>query len=358
MHRARIRDLGIAIGTQPTGPHNAITDVPGVLAGHCTLRHDEPFVACTGVTVVVPRAGEIWRDGAFAGFHSLNGCGEMTGAHWIEESGVLTTPIAITNTHDVGVAHHALVRYGQERVGLETFALPVAAETYDGWLNDPRAVVTEAHVWEALDGASGGPVAEGCVGGGTGMSCHEFKGGIGTSSRTVSLPSGAFAVGALVQSNYGSRELFRVDGVPVGREIGLDRVPSSRASPANDGSIIVILATDAPLLPDQCRRLARRATMGIARVGGTALSGSGDLFLAFSTANHCPADPERLVDIRMLPQRHMNELFAAAIEAVEEAILNSLTMARTTHGQKGRVAHEIPLEGLLEAMAKYGRAPG
>ena len=306
MPRSRLRDLGITIGTYPTGKFNAITDVQDVLVGHHTIRYDEPFIACTGVTVINPRGGNIWRDFAFAGFHSLNGCGEMTGVHWINEAGLLTTPIAITNTYDVGIAHHALVRYGIEKELMGIFTLPVAAETFDGWLNDSRAKITEEDVWSALESASTGMVAEGCVGGGTGMTCHEFKGGIGTSSRIVETKSGTFTVGALVQSNYGSRELFRVDGVPVGREIGFDKVPSSRALPSVEGSIIVIIATYAPLLPDQCKRLAQRATMGIARVGGVATNGSGDLFLAFSTANHYPNDLEKIQGVKMTPQHHLN----------------------------------------------------
>jgi D-aminopeptidase len=355
MSRSRLRDLGVTIGTYPTGKYNAITDVPDVRVGHHTLNYDEPHIARTGVTIINPRGGKIWHDFAFAGFHSLNGCGEMTGVHWINESGLLTTPIAITNTHDVGIAHHALVRYGQEKELMGIFTLPVAAETYDGWLNDPRAKVTEENVWSAIESASSGVIAEGCVGGGTGMTCHEFKGGIGTSSRIVQTKSGTFTVGALVQSNYGSRELFRVDGVPVGKEIGLDKIPSPRALPSVEGSIIVIIATDAPLLPDQCKRLAQRATMGIARVGGVATNGSGDLFLAFSTANHYPNELEKIQGVNMMPQHHLNELFVGAIEAVEESILNSITMATTTRGQKGRIAYELPLEELKTVMKKYGR---
>lgn len=355
MPRSRLRDLGITIGTYPTGKYNAITDVQDVLVGHHTIHYDEPHIARTGVTIINPRGGKIWHDFAFAGFHSLNGCGEMTGVHWINEAGLLTTPIAITNTHDIGIAHHALVRYGIEKELMGIFTLPVAAETYDGWLNDSRAKITEENVWSALESASTGVVAEGCVGGGTGMTCHEFKGGIGTSSRIVETKSGTFTVGALVQSNYGSREHFRVDGVPVGKEIGFDKVPSSRALPSVEGSIIVIIATDAPLLPDQCKRLAQRATIGIARVGGVATNGSGDLFLAFSTANHYPNELEKIQGVNMMPQHHLNELFVATVEAVEESILNSITMATTTRGQKGRIAHELPLDELKVVMKKYGR---
>src|SRR5512136_1399844 len=303
MSRARLRDLGIMVGTFAAGPDNAITDVPGVWVGHCTLIYDEPRVARTGVTVVFPREGNIWEDNAFAGFFSFNGCGEMTGLPFIEEFGLLTSPIAITNTNQVGTAHAAVVGYGADRHGGFAFKLPVVAETYDGWLNDIDAFHIKAeHVRLALDSAKGGPVEEGNVGGGTGMICHDFKGGIGTSSRRVQLESGLFTVGALVQSNYGQRALLRVDGVPVGREIGLDRVPTPWGQPPASSSIIIVVATDAPLLADQCKRLARRATVGLARAGGVGHNGSGDLFLAFATGNHLPAQAQAPLAVNMLPQ--------------------------------------------------------
>lgn len=356
MPRARLRDLGIAIGVHPPGKHNAITDVPGVRVGHHTLSYDEPRTARTGVTVIVPRDGAIWSDNAFAGFHSFNGCGEMTGIHWVKESGLLTTPIAITNTGQVGTVHEALSAYGQEKGHTASFSLPVVAETYDGWLNDMDAFhVQRRHVFEALESASAGAVAEGCVGGGTGMICHDFKGGIGTSSRLAETTSGAFTVGALVQSNHGSREMFRVDGVPVGREIGLDRVPSPWETPPYGGSLIVVVATDAPLIPTQCQRLAQRATVGMARAGGVGYNGSGDLFLAFATGNHFPGSAESLIDVKMMPHHHLQRLFEAVAEAVEEAILNSITAAETTTGFQGHTAHEIPLEELQRVMKMYRR---
>jgi D-aminopeptidase len=360
MTRPRLRDLGIRIGRLPAGPHNAITDVPGVWVGQTTLRHDAPRIARTGVTVVVPREGAIWGDHAFAAYHAFNGNGEMTGIHWINEAGLLSSPIAITNTHQVGAVHEALVRYGHERRQMKHWLLPVVAETFDGWLNDAEAHhLQKEHVYQALDSARPGPVEEGCVGGGTGMICHDFKGGIGTASRLVETSSGRFTVGALVQANHGDRDLFRIDGVPVGREIGVDRVPrpwgTARPAPAAtpSSSIIVILATDAPLLPIQCRRLAQRATVGLARVGSVGHNGSGDIFLAFATGNHLPANPEQPVDLKMLPHVHLNVFFEAVAEAVEESILNALCAAETTTGQQGRVAHALPLEEVKRVWEKY-----
>lgn len=356
MTRKRLRDLGITIGTYPTGTYNAITDVAGVRVGHCTLIHDEPRIARTGVTVIMPREEAIWDNQAFAGFHVLNGNGDFTGTHWLEEAGLLTSPIGITNTHQVGIVRDTLVEYEFSHRKDEYFALPLVAETYDGWLNDINAFhVKKEHVYEAIERAASGPVEEGCVGGGTGMICHDFKGGIGTASRVFTVDSGTFTVGALVQSNHGDRDLFRVDGVPVGREINFERVPNPWDEPPPGSSIIVILATDAPLLPMQCKRLAQRATIGIARVGSVAYNGSGDLFLAFSTGNDIYAGAKTPIETKMLPHVQMNWLFEAACEAVEEAVLNSLTAAETTVGFKGRVAQALPLDELQMAMRKYGR---
>jgi D-aminopeptidase len=331
-----------------TGPHNAITDVPGVRVGHVTLIADEPRIARTGVTMVVAREGEIERDHAFAGCFSFNGNGEMTGLHWLEESGLLTTPIGLTNTHAVGVVRDALVADAAERGTLRDFALPVVAETYDGRLNDINAFhVTAAHAREALAVARDGPVAEGSVGGGTGMICHGFKAGIGTSSRVVESESGRHIVGVLVQANYGRKEDLRVDGVPVGREL------AGPVAPAAEGSIIVIIGTDAPLLPVQCKRLARRATVGLARVGGVGHNGSGDLFLAFATGNSVPARPPGPLSLQMLPHEHLNPFFDAVAEAVEEAILNSLTASESMTGFGGTMAPALPLDELQTVMRKY-----
>lgn len=354
MTRARLRNLGINPGILPPGPHNAITDVPGVLVGHHTLIYDEPHLARTGVTVIMPRAEAIWADNVFAAYHSFNGTGEMTGIHWISESGMLSNPIAITNTHQVGLVRDALVAYAIERGHSHDSALPVVAETYDGWLSNLNGWhLTKAHVFQALDSASDGPVAEGNVGGGTGMICHDFKGGIGTASRLVQGKNGQFTVGALVQANHGDRHLLRVDGVPVGREIGPEQVPLPWAESPQAGSIIVIVATDAPLLPVQCRRLAQRATVGLARVGSVGHNGSGDIFLAFATGNHIAAGSQEPYALKMLPHHYLNPFFEAVAEAVEEAILNSLTAAETMTGFKGRTAHALPLDELQRVMAKY-----
>ncbi len=353
MPRARLRDLGLAVGSMPTGRFNAITDVPGTLVGHTTLIHDDPRIARTGVTVVVPREGEIWTDAAFCGCFSFNGNGEMTGIPWIQESGILGSIIGITNTHQVGLVRDALVEYSTSNGYVEGWVLPVVAETYDGFLNDIDAFhLTKEHVFRAIGSASGGVLTEGSVGGGTGMICHEFKGGIGTSSRLVDTRSGRFTVGVLVQANYGARADLRVDGVPVGLEIDEEVTPH----PGNTGggSIIIVVATDAPLLPVQCQRLARRATVGLARAGGSGHNGSGDIFLAFSTGNHVTRTGEPL-DVRMLPLDQISPLFDATAEAVEESIINALTSAETMTGLDGRTAHALPLDKLERVMRKYGR---
>ncbi len=356
MTRSRIRDLGIRIGDLPTGEHNAITDVPDVLVGHTTLIREEPRVARTGVTVILPRGGWIREDHTFAGFHRFNGNGEMTGILWLEESGVLGSMIALTNTHQVGIVRDALVRHAVEVQGGKGFMLPVVGETHDGWLNDIDAFhITEGDVFRAIESATSGPVVEGNVGGGTGMICHDFKGGIGTSSRLVDCPSGRFTLGALVQSNYGSRPQLRIDGVPVGKEITLDEIPSPWTSAAPGGSILIILATDAPLLPVQCRRLAQRATAGLARVGGVGHDGSGDLFLAFATGNHIPFGAKQPLELRMLPHAQLDPFFEAAADVVEESILNALTEAESMTGFKGRRADALPLDRVREILRRYGR---
>ncbi len=357
MNRARLRQLGIKIGTYDTEPLNAITDVEGVLVGHVTVIHDEPNVARTGITVIAPRQGAIGNDYAFAGFHRFNGCGEMTGIHWLEETGLLTSAIALTNTHQVGMVHDALAEFSFTHAYYGAFYLPVVTETYDGWLNDMNALhLTKEHVFEAMSAAKGGPVDEGNVGGGTGMICHEFKGGIGTSSRVIESKSGKYTLGALVQTNYGDRRLLRVDGVPVGREIGFDKVSSPWQAPPLSSSIIVVIATDAPLLGDQCKRLAQRATSGLSRVGGVGHNSSGDLFLAFATGHHIPANADGPIPLGvMIPQRHLDPFFEAAAEAVEESILNALSAAETMTGFRGHTAYALPLDELQDVMRKYRR---
>ena len=377
----RYRDLGLTVGQLSPGPLNAITDVEPVRVGVTTLiRGDGPLrvgegPVRTGVTVVIPHDG-IGREVLFAGCHRLNGNGELTGLEWIRESGMLSTPIAITNTHSVGVVHDALVAAEMSTREDDTayWSLPVVGETYDGTLNDIDGFhVKPEHLKAAVDAAVAGPVPEGNVGGGTGMICHEFKGGTGTASRRLTAEVGGWTVGALVQANYGRRARLTVDGVPVGRELGTDLVPSpfddeisaaARRPPApGSGSIIVILATDAPLLPHQCERLAQRAGLGIARTGGAGEPSSGDLFLAFSTANrgklksYKQGDDHRSFDVTMLPDVALGELFWAAIEATEEAILNALISAETMTGRDGLTAHALDHDRLVEIMGRYGRGP-
>jgi D-aminopeptidase len=352
----RAGDLGIRIGTLEPGPHDAITDVPGVRVGHCTVVEGDDVR--TGVTVVVPHDGNVWSDPVYAAYHRLNGNGEMTGLPWLEEVGLLHSPVGITNTHSVGVVRDALVALEVEELpdGVEAWALPVVAETWDGSLNDVDGFhVTADHARSAYAAAAGGPVREGSVGGGTGMVCHEFKGGIGTASRRA----GEWTVGVLVQANHGRRQRFGVNGVPVGLEIGLDVVPGVDSPlPPGSGSIIGLVATDAPLLPLQCRRLAQRASFGVARTGGTGGNSSGDLFLAFATGNRGMARLDdgapTVADVRTLANPAMDPLFDAVIEATEEAILNAI-LASPTMTARGRTAHALPTDLLLAALEKYGR---
>jgi D-aminopeptidase len=360
MTRARLRDLGISVGVLPTGEFNAITDVAGVKVGYLTLIRDIPHIVRTGITAIWPRGPEIWTDYVFAGTFSFNGNGEMTGLPWIAEQGMLGAPIGITNTYQVGLVRDAICALAVRDGAPQLFHLPVVAETYDGWLSDIRSFpLTKEHALAAFDAATGGgPIAEGNVGGGTGMICHEFKGGTGTASRLVIEDGTRYVVGALVQANYGERDLLRVDGVPVGLEIGPEIVPAFRSggqSPKlieEGSSIIVVLATDAPLLPVQCQRLARRATTGLARVGGLGANGSGDIFIAFSTANHVGQN-DKVAHVRMINPDAMTRLFRAAAEATEEAILNALCTAKTMAGRDGHVIHALPLDRLREVMRRY-----
>jgi len=352
----RALDLGIRIGTLEPGPHDAITDVPGVRVGHTTVISGDDVR--TGVTVVVPHDGNVWSDPVYAAYHRLNGNGEMTGLPWLDEVGLLHSPVAITNTHSVGVVRDAMVAAEIEGLpdGVETWGLPVVAETWDGYLNDVDGFhVSAEHAKAAYRSAAGGPVEEGAVGGGTGMICHEFKGGIGTASRLA----GQWTVGVLVQANHGRRERFAVNGVPVGLEVGLDVLPGVDGPlPPGSGSIIVVVATDAPLLPLQCRRLAQRATFGIARTGGVGENSSGDLAIAFATGNRGMAslenDPTEVAQVRTVANAGMNPLFDAVVEATEEAILNAV-LAAPTMTARGRTAHALPHDRLLAALEKYGR---
>lgn len=354
MSKPRLRDLGISLGQMAPGPLNAITDVAGVKVGYSTVITDTPHVVRSGVTAIWP-SEQIYTEHLFAGYHSFNGNGEMTGTIWLQEQGTLAGPITITNTHAVGVARDAICRLAAERFVENAWHLPVTGETWDGWLSDAESFpITTEHALAALKSAQGGPVAEGNIGGGTGMICHEFKGGTGTASRRLTEEQGGWTVGALVQANYGLRNMLRCGHAPVGLEIGADVVPNTRDEPKDQGSIIVILATDAPLLPIQCQRLARRATTGLAWVGGFGSNSSGDIFLAFSTANVVPMGA-KMADLRMLGLDQCTPLFQAAAEAVEEAIWNALVAAETMTGFKGRKAHALPHDLLQQAVARYQR---
>jgi D-aminopeptidase len=366
----RARELDIVVGELPPGPHNAITDVPGVRVGHATIvRGEGPLKVGqgpirTGVTVLVPHDGRIWEEPVFAGCHRLNGNGELTGLEWIRESGYLTSAIGLTNTHSVGLVRDGLIAAEAEaRAGDDPFwRLPVVGETWDGVLNDVNGMhVTREHVFAALGAAADGPVREGNVGSGTGMICHEFKGGIGTASRRAL--DGRYTVGVLVQANHGRRRRLSVAGLPVGEAIPFDVVPApSETDLAGAGSIIVVVATDAPLLPGQCARLAQRAGLGVARVGGVGENFSGDLFLAFATGNRGlpPGDIADVtpltVPVTMVPNAHITALFDAVVEATEEAILNALLQAETLTGRDGITAHRLEPELLLETMARLGPA--
>lgn len=358
----RARDLGIILGELPPGRLNAITDVEGVRVGHRTLIRGE--AVRTGVTVILPHDGDPGSEPVFAGTHTLNGNGEMTGLEWIREVGTLISPIGLTNTHSVGIVHHALVGASSRQApsaGHPRWSLPVVAETWDGYLNDIDGQhVTEEDVLAALASAEGGPVAEGNVGGGTGMKAFGFKAGIGTASRMVAEEHGGYTVGALVQANFGSRERLLVDGVHVGREIPQSEIPGPDRMPQGGSSIIVVLATDAPLLPHGCRRLAQRATIGIGRMGGAGNHDSGDIFLAFATGNrNLRAEDQADAitrDLVMLDDDFITPLFWAAIEATEEAILNSMLAAETMSG-KGVTFHALPADRLLDILRRYGRLP-
>jgi D-aminopeptidase len=335
------------------GRWNAITDVAGVRVGHRTVIEGEAIR--TGVTVVFPHDGDPGTDPVFAGCHRLNGNGELTGLEWIRESGLLTSPIGLTNTHSVGVVRDALIAaaIAQGAIGDDAWSLPVVGETWDGGLNDINGLhVRPDHVFDAIASASAGPVAEGAVGSGTGMICHGFKGGIGTSSRVLDAADGGYVVGVLVQANHGARERLRIEGAPVGETIPHERVPvAGHDYNPGAGSIIIVVATDAPLLPHQCARLAQRAGLGVARTGGAGENGSGDIFVAFATGNR-GLHGAGLRELRMLANDSINPLFYATIEATEEAIVNALVAAETTTGKGGNVAYALDHELLLAALGR------
>jgi L-aminopeptidase/D-esterase-like protein len=363
--RLRARDLGITIGTMPPGPLNAITDVAGVIVGHSTIVRGDGALRIgegpvrTGVTAVLPRK-DIWFNAVFGATHTLNGDGEMTGIHWIRDLETIAHPILITNTASVGSVHEGAMAYMNERhPGRDWGFLPIVAETWDGRLNDIRGLhVKRQHVFEALDSASAGPVAEGNAGGGTGMIAYQFKGGIGTSSRRLAKTEGAYTVGVLVQANFGSRDQLIVDGVPVGRELAKELLPGVKTAnlPDHEGSVIVVIGTDAPLSSRQLERVARRAALGLARTGTSSGNTSGDIFLAFSTANVVPQQKTPAVlDVKLLSTDEINPIFRATVEATEEAVINAMMKAETMTGIDGNVVYALPYDRLGAVMAKYGR---
>ena len=365
-HQERARDLGVPFDGTP-GPLNAITDVAGVLVGHTTLISGSGKLVVgkgpirTGVTAVLPRGTASMDRFSFAGWYSQNGNGEMTGTHWVEESGFLEGPVMITNTHSVGIVRDAViawrVAHGPAGPDDDWWSLPVVAETWDGWLNDINGFhVKPEHALHAIDSAHAGRVEEGSVGGGTGMVCNGFKGGIGTSSRTLSAKDGGYTVGVLVQCNFGRRQNLRIAGIPVGREIESEDPYAWLPSEAAElGSIIVVVATNAPLLPHQLKRIARRVPLGIGRIGSIASNGSGDIFIAFSTANPGASDVGHLVDLKMVPNLSLDPLFAATVQATEEAIVNAMVAATDMTGINGHHVRALPHDELRAVLAKYNR---
>ena len=364
--KPRARDLGVPFDGTP-GPLNAITDVSGVTVGHTTLISGEgkreigKGPVRTGVTAVLPRGKDSMSNPVFAGWWSLNGNGEMTGTTWVEESGFLEGPVMITNTHSVGVVRDAVIQWrvnhGQPDPTGYWWSLPVVAETWDGWLNDINGFhVRPEHVFHAIDSAKSGRVEEGNVGGGTGMVCNGFKGGIGTASRRLDAKESGYAVGVLVQCNYGTKDNLRIAGIPVGREIAAEDPYAGTSFGKDDhGSIIVVVATDAPLVAHQLKRLARRVSLGLGRNGSISGNGSGDIFIAFSTANPGAAAADHVVDLKMLPNDKLGPVFAATVQATEEAVINAMVAAETMTGIENHKVIALPHEKLREVLKKYNR---
>ena len=369
--KPRARNLGIPF-EGATGQFNAITDVKGVEVGYTTLISGDGKKAIrTGVTAILPQ-GKNFKGRVFAAWHTLNGNGEMTGTTWIEESGGLGSPVMITNTHSVGIVRDAVIEWSVRKSSGGNYSgdlsLPVVAETYDGFLNDINGFhINKNHVFQALDSAKTGAIAEGSVGGGTGMTAHRFKGGTGTASRVLEARFGGYTVGVLVQANYGTRQFFSVAGVPVGKEI-TDLLPTEGKESANllpferkvgdegQGSIIVVVATDAPLLPHQLKRLVQRVSLGIGNVGGRGENSSGDIFIAFSTANAAEISKDKgLANLTMLPNEQINQLFWATAQATEEAILNAIVAAETMKGYSGNTVYALPQDRLKMILKKYNR---
>ena len=364
--KARARDLGVPFdGT--AGPNNAITDVLGVLVGHTTLISGEGKLVVgkgpirTGVTAVLPRGKNSMNDPVFAGWFSQNGNGEMTGTTWVEESGFLEGPVMITNTHSVGVVRDAVIQWrvahGKPDASGYWWSLPVVAETWDGWLNDTNGFhVKPEHAFHAIDTAHSGAVEEGNVGGGTGMICNGYKGGIGTASRKLDAKDGGFTVGVLVQCNYGTKYNLRIAGIPVGREIPADDPYAVVPSDIQErGSIIVVVATDAPLLSHQLKRLARRVSLGLGRDGSISGDGSGDIFIAFSTANAGASKEKEIADLKMFPNGKLDPIFAATVQSVEEAIVNAMIAAETMTGIENHRVRSLDHQQLRAVLKKFNR---
>jgi D-aminopeptidase len=364
--KPRARDLGVPFDGNP-GPLNAITDVSGVTVGHTTIISGEGKLQVgkgpvrTGVTAVLPRGKDTMSNPVFAGWWSLNGNGEMTGTTWVEESGFLEGPVMITNTHSVGVVRDAVIQWrvnhGQPDPTGYWWSLPVVAETWDGWLNDINGFhVKPEDAFHAIDSAHSGAVEEGAVGGGTGMICNEFKGGIGTASRKFEIKGVNYTVGVLVQCNYGVRPNLRIAGVPVGKEIPEDAAYRSASFDEVDrGSIIVVVATDAPLVSHQLKRLARRVSLGLGRDGSISGNGSGDIFIAFSTANPGAAAADHVVELKMLPNDLIEHVFASTVQATEEAVINAMVAAETMTGIENHKVIALPHDKLREVLQKYNR---
>lgn len=357
----RARDLGVPFEGTP-GPLNAITDVAGVTVGQVTLVDDlaNGHKVRTGVSAILPRGRDSADKPVFAGWFALNGNGEMTGTAWIDESGQLEGPVMLTNTHSVGVVRDAVIAERVHAGGADAsgywWSLPVVAETWDGHLNDINGFhVKPEHVTLALATARGGPVEEGNVGGGTGMICHEFKCGIGTASRRLSVDKKDYVVGVLVQANYGVRDPLRIAGVPVGQYLRKDRIYTDPKLIGDTGSIIIVVGTDAPLLPHQLKRIARRAGMGLARMGSYAGNGSGDIFVAFSTANADPFANGRIGHASFVGNDDIDGLFEATVQATEEAIVNAMVAARDMQGEAGHYAKAISHKELVRLLKRFGR---
>ncbi len=361
--KPRARDLGIPFEGTP-GKYNAITDVAGVEVGYKTLIEGSGKLVVgkgpirTGVTAIFPK-GKGSLDRVFAAWFTLNGNGEMTGTTWVDESGGLGSPVLITNTHSVGVVRDAVIEWYSKKMKSNDYSgdisLPVVAETWDGFLNDINGFhVKKEHVFEAMESAASGPIREGNVGGGTGMIAHGFKGGTGTSSRKLDVKDGGYTVGVLVQANYGRRALLSIAGVPVGKEIA-DLLPYEARPDTDQGSIIVVVATDAPLLPHQLERIVKRVSLGIGVMGGRGGNSSGDIFIAFSTANPEISKNEGIAHLEMLPNDRITPLFEATASATEEAIVNALVASETMEGVNGNKVYAIPHDRLIQVMKKYNR---